>query len=390
MSDRLLVVGASLAGLRAAEALRTEGFDGALTILGAEPHRPYDRPPLSKGVLTGDVDPTDLSLRTAPGLDAEWVLGEAATALDLSRRTVTTAARRALGFDGLVIATGSAPVRLPVLDPSVDGVFELRTLEDAQALRAALGAGPRVAIVGGGFIGVEVASTARTLGLQTTIVSLDPPLGRAGPLISSIVTEQLRDHGVAVHAGRTVAAVRGESGVTALVLDDGTDVAADVVVSAVGARPATGWLAGSGLRIDDGIACDAGCAALGAHRVVAAGDVVRFPHPLARGQTLRVEHWTNAVDQARAAARTLVGAPGAAPATPSIPSFWSDHFGTRVQSVGLPHVADQVDVVEGSVADRRFAAVAYRDGEIVGAVSYGLPKALAKLRVQLARRLAPA
>jgi NADPH-dependent 2,4-dienoyl-CoA reductase/sulfur reductase-like enzyme len=384
--NRILVVGASLAGLRIAEQLRAEGFDGELTVLGEEKHQPYDRPPLSKSLLAGRTDPAMIELRRTPGLEVDWVLGERATALDLGRREVTTASGRAIAFDGLAIATGSRPRRLPGLDPTREGVFELRTLDDALALRKALTGGSRLAIVGAGFIGVEVASTARGLGLEVEIVSLDPPLAPAGKLISKVVADQIRDHGVGLHLGRVVERIEGVGAVEALVLDDGSRLEADAVLVAVGAAPCVDWLAGSGVPIADGVVCDSCCAAIGVDGVVAAGDVASWEHP-GYGGGLRVEHWTNAVEQALAAARTLLHGPARDLAYTPIPSFWSDHFGTRVQSIGIPGRADRFELVEGEVAERRFAAVALRDDEMVGAVAYGMPKALAPLRARLAERL---
>lgn len=381
----VVVVGASLAGSRAAAQLRAEGFDGRLEVLGAERHRPYDRPPLSKELLKGDAD--DVSLRCAE--DVEWVLGDAAVRLDLAARTVQTASGRELAFDGLVIATGSAPRRLAELDPARRGVVELRTLDDALALRSALAARPRLAIVGGGFIGVEVASTARALGVEVELVTRDPPLIAAGRLVSETAAAMLPDHGVAVHAGRRVAATLGGERVEGLVLDDGTRVAADLVLSAVGAAPITGWLAGSGLRVADGIECDAACAALGAERVVACGDVARWPNAAFGGASMRIEHWTNAAEQGVAAARTLLHDAAAGEYAP-IPSFWSDHFGVRMQCIGMPARADRFEIVEGAPADRRFAAAAYRGDRLVGGVAYGMPRPLARLRAQLARAARPA
>ncbi len=387
---RIVVVGASLAGLRAGEKLRAEGFDGTLTMVGAEPHLPYDRPPLSKELLVGTREPEGVALRVAPGLDAEWVLGDAATRLDLVTRRLRTASGRELPFDGLVIATGSRPRRLPGLDPSRPGVHELRTLDDALRLREALAGRPRVVMVGCGFIGVEVASTARTLGADVAVVSLDPALAIAGPLVSGVATAMLADHGVHVHLGRRIERVLGAGRVEGLVLDDGTRLEADHVVVAVGAQPEVEWLEGSGLQLDGGIACDASSAALGAEHVVAAGDVARWPNPLFGGVPMRVEHWTNAVEQGMAAARTLLHGSGPDTAYRSVPSFWSNHFGTRVQSVGMPGLADRTEVVDGSVAERRFVAAAYRGDDLVGAVTYGSPRGLAPFRAQLARGGAPA
>jgi 3-phenylpropionate/trans-cinnamate dioxygenase ferredoxin reductase subunit len=384
--DRVVVVGASLAGLRAAEALRREGFAGQLTIVGDEPHRPYDRPPLSKEVLAGSMSCEDVALPGRDELDAEWILGDAATALDTERRVVTTASGRELPYDGLVIATGSAPRRLPAFDPRLPNVLELRTLEDARALRAAATApGARLLLVGAGFIGVEVAATARALGAEVTVVSLDAPLAIVGEAVSRTASAMLEEAGVTVLTGRTVAETVAGERFEAAILDDGTRIEADAVVVAIGASPCTEWLEHSGLLLDNGVVCDASLAAVGVEGVVAAGDVARWPHPLFGGMTMRIEHWTNAVEGGAAAARTLLHGSGPETEYAAVPSVWSDHFGVRLQTVGVPAFADRIEVVEGSVRERRFCAAAYREDRLIGAVAYSMPKALVRYRIRLAR-----
>jgi NADPH-dependent 2,4-dienoyl-CoA reductase/sulfur reductase-like enzyme len=386
---RILVVGASLAGLRATETLRREGFDGELLVLGAEDHMPYDRPPLSKELLSGESEHADVVLAPDPAVEAEWLLGDPAAALDLHTRTVTTAGGRDIGFDGLVIATGVAPRRLPGIDPAHPGVHELRTIEDALALRAALKPGARVVLIGGGFIGVEVASTARRLGAEVDIVTLDPPIIQAGELISGVCAQMLHEDGVRVHLGRTVSRLVGDDALRAVHLDDGTEIAADVVVSAVGAVPVVDWLAGSGLVLDDGVGCDASCAALGADDVVAAGDIARFPNGRFGGRSMRIEHWSNAVEMGMAAARTLLHGSGPATAYTPIPSVWSDHGGTRLQTIGQPLMGDRVEIVDGSLEERRFVAASYLGERLVGATTYGMVRGLARYRAQLARQEEP-
>jgi 3-phenylpropionate/trans-cinnamate dioxygenase ferredoxin reductase component len=382
---RVVVVGASLAGLRAAERLRADGFEGELTVVGDEPHPPYDRPPLSKELLAGEIKDDAVALRGRDELAADWLLGRRATALNPRRGALALDDGRELPYDGLVVATGSAPRRLPELDPALPGVFELRTLDDARRLREALAARPRVAIVGSGFIGTEVASTCRKLGLEVEIVTLDPPLAIAGQLASRICSQLLAEHDVRVRVGRRVTAWLGGGHTEGLELDDGSRVEADVVLVAIGAAPVTGWLEGSGAWLGNGVACDAHCRVLGLQGVVAAGDVARWPNARFRGREMRVEHWTNAVEQGVAAARTLLRGASENTTYAPIPSFWSDQFGVRFQSIGLPGLADRFEIEEGTVAERRFAAAAYRAGELVGALSCAAPKGLVKLRARLAR-----
>lgn len=383
---RVVVVGASMAGLRAAERLRAKGFDGALTVIGAEPHLPYDRPPLSKQFLAGEAGMDKLALHGVSELAADWVLGTAVTGLDLSERRVTTATADAYPFDGLVIATGSHPRQLRNLDLGKPGIYALRTVDDARALHDALAASPRrVLIVGGGFIGVEVASTCRKLGLDVTIVTLDPPLVVAGPLVSGVCTEMLVDHGVDVRVGLTVARTRGADRVEGVVLVDGSEVAADVVVVAVGAVPTTEWLEGSGVMLSNGVVCDASCAVAGVPAVVAAGDVARWPNPRFGSVPMRIEHWTNAVEQGTAAAVTLLEGSGPHTAFSSVPLFWSDHFDGRVQSIGLPNLADRWEIVEGTVESRKFAAALYRDDRLIAAIGYNSPRAIVQYRGKLLR-----
>lgn len=379
--ERIVVVGASLAGLRAAERLRAEGFDGTLTIVGDEPHRPYDRPPLSKGLLTGDVEDAEVHLRVADDLDADWRLGVRATGLDLDRRVVATDDGE-LPFDGLVIATGVRPRTLPGFVPDRERVFTLRTLDDARALAAALATRPRVLVVGAGFIGVEVATSARALGCEVDVVSLDPPVAVAGREVSRICTDMLTERGVRLHVGAGIERVDPD----AVTLATGARIGYDVALVAVGARPNVEWLEGSGLELADGVVCDAACAAAGATGVVAAGDVASWPNPVFGGLRMRVEHWTNAVEQGHAAARTLLHGSGAHTEHRSVPGFWSDHCGVRLQSVGLPHLADRLELVAGSLEQREFAAAAYRGDELVGAIAYDMPRMLAKYRIALGRR----
>ncbi|MFI7616592.1 NAD(P)/FAD-dependent oxidoreductase [Nonomuraea terrae] len=375
----VVVVGGSLAGLRTVEALRREGYSGRIDLIGAEPHPPYDRPPLSKGVLTGQAAPETVALRQQPDLGVDWHLGERAVALDPAGREVVVASGRRFRYDGLVVATGATPRRVPSIPYDLAGVISLRTLEDALALRRELSGRPSVVIVGGGFIGTEVASSCRTLGLDVTLVTLDPVLARAlGPLAASAAA-RAADHGVKVLHPAAVTAVKGDRRVAEVVLADGRVLPADVLVVAVGAVPETRWLRDSGAVLDDGVVCDAGLGVAGLPGVVAAGDVVRWPHPMLGGGLLRLEHWTNAAETAVSAARRLLHGPGAGSCAP-MPSFWSDQFGVRIQGVGLPALADETRVVDGDPVSGRFVAEYHRAGELVGAVTGGSAKALLPYR----------
>lgn len=383
--ERIVVAGASLAGLHATRALRQAGYDGALVVVGDEPHRPYDRPPLSKQVLTGAWEPDRVALgRPADDdLDVEWRLGTAATALAPERRTVTLADGTALTYDGLVIATGATPRRLPGTEGWA-GVHVLRTLDDCLALRAELDVEPsRVVVVGAGFIGAEVASTCRGRGLDVTLVEpLPVPLGRVlGGEVGEAMAALHRDEGVDLRLGVGVEAVLGDGTATGVRLTDGSEVAADVIVVGIGVRPATDWLAGSGLPLDDGVIADATCRV--APGIVAAGDVARWLHPR-YGELLRVEHWDHAIAQgAHAAATLLAGEAGGEPFAP-VPWFWSDQYDRKIMLAGRTAGADEVQVVDGSLAERRFVALYRRGDHVVAALGVNRPAPLARWRIRLA------
>jgi NADPH-dependent 2,4-dienoyl-CoA reductase/sulfur reductase-like enzyme len=387
---RVVVVGASLAGLRAAEALRREGHDGPITLIGAEAHLPYDRPPLSKQVLAGAMDPEAIDLRFDPSLEAEFLLSTRATGLDLDKRRVFVKGEQGtdeVPYDGLVIATGADPRTLPGL-PELEGVFLLRTKDDSLALRAALIAGsPRVVVVGAGFIGSEVASTSHDLGLDVTVIEALPvPMVRAiGESMGRRCTQLHRDHGVKLHLGAGVTGLTGTGRVEGVRLDDATVVPADVVVIGVGVAPTTGWLADSGVDLDNGVRCDRWCRVLSGGRprpgVVAAGDVAQWEFPTA-GQPVRIEHWTNAIDQGQAAAGSLLKGEEAAPYDP-VPYFWSDQYETKIQFVGHIQPGDELHHLEDSPEDDRFVVGWVRDGRLVAALGFGRPARIVRYRAQI-------
>ncbi|WP_030997608.1 NAD(P)/FAD-dependent oxidoreductase [Streptomyces sp. NRRL F-5630] len=384
---RIVVVGASAAGLTAAETLRREGYDGALTLVGEERHLPYDRPPLSKQVLAGEWTAARTRLRrpeevTALGLDLR--LGTAATALSQSARTVTLTDGEDLAWDAVLIATGVRPRRLPWC--GLPGTHVLRHLDDALALRERLAPGRRLVIVGAGFLGSEVASSARALGAHVTLVEPAPvPLAHVvGRLVGAHVARLHREHGVDLRTGTSVAAVETSAGrLTGVRLSDGTHVPADDVLVAIGSEPATDWLTGSGLPLDNGVVCDVHNSA--APGVYAAGDVARWHNPLF-GTSMRLEHRTNAAEQAMAAARNLLHPGEARPFAP-VPYFWTDQYGVRVQAYGHLRDHEETRVVAGDPAEGRFL-VAYRRGRtVVGALSFGLPpKTLRPWRAAVAAR----
>jgi NADPH-dependent 2,4-dienoyl-CoA reductase/sulfur reductase-like enzyme len=296
--------------------------------------------------------------------------------LDLTERKVSLSDGSAVAFDGLVIATGAAVRRLPG-QPDLDGVHVLRTLDDCLALRAVLVTGtPRVVVIGAGFIGAEVAATARGLGCQVTIVeALSVPLVRAlGPEMGMACAELHRDHGVELHLGVGVEAIEGAERVERVRLNNGTSVEADVVVVGVGVAPATAWLEGSGLELRDGVVCDATLAA-GPPGVYAAGDVCRWTNNLF-AEEMRVEHWTNAAEQGAHAARSLLSTARGTPGEPyaSVPFFWSDQYGTRLQFLGRAGPDDEVRVVSGSVEERGFVALYGHGGRLRGVLGLARPK----------------
>ena len=378
-----VVVGASLAGLRAAEALRERGWDGDLVVVGDERHMPYTRPPLSKALLGGAVEAEGVAL-ARDGLDAEWRLGVRATRLDPAARRVHLEDGDALEYDRLVLATGCRARAWPGPDGPLDGLFVLRALDDALALRAALRPGARLAVIGAGFIGCEVASTARALGVEVTLVDVLPrPMHALGPLVGDACARMHAAHGVDLRLGRLVAKLLGERSFEGLVLGDGTRIEADAAVVALGAEPNTEWLLDSGLRLRQGVVCDVHCLAAGAERIAAAGDVASWPHPLAGGELVRVEHWTNAADQAGVAAANLLLEREERTPYDAVPSFWSDQYDVKLQAVGLPGRAERFTVVEGS-EEGRFVAAGERDGRLVAAVGWNAQRRMPWYRRQIA------
>lgn len=358
----VVIVGASLAGYSAAKALRRRGFDGTITLVGDEPHPPYQRPPLSKHFLGGEWDRAKIDLRTPNDLALEWRLGISAQALDLQQRVVILARGYRLPFDELIIATG-ARARKPSWYTDMEGVFTLRTVDDSQALKSHLDSGKRkIAIVGAGFIGLETAATLTKLNCNVTLIDLDrlPMLRVLGEDLARVCLRLHESNGVRACLGVATIALVGSTRAEGVRLNDGAIIDADCVVVGVGVTPNVEWLEGSGLTLENGVVCDSTCAALGADRVYAAGDVANWKHPH-YGQ-LRVEHWENAIAQGDAVAQSMLAPPGSARSYTPIPFFWSDQYDNKLQLIGVPRPTDALRVVEGGIAERRFVALFERDG----------------------------
>jgi 3-phenylpropionate/trans-cinnamate dioxygenase ferredoxin reductase subunit len=385
---RVLVVGASLGGLRTVEALRRLGHAGEIVWIGDEAHAPYDRPPLSKEILRGAWEPEKTQLRKE-GLASLRVDFRQARAegLDLARREVTVGAER-IGFDGLVIATGARPRRLPGTE-GLAGVHVLRTLDDALAIRAALADKPKLAVIGAGFIGAEVASSARSLGLDVTVIeALKVPLSRQlGERMGAVCAALHEENGVALRTGVGVQELEGEGRVRGVRLADGSLVEADLVVVGIGVQPNVEWLSGSGVQVGDGVECDEACRVLdmqdAAHGdIVAVGDVASFYNPLF-GERMRVEHWTHTVEQAEHAAKTLLG--DAQPFS-TAPLFWSDQYGIKIQFAGRAREGDEIHIGHGNLEEKRFVALYGRAGVLVGALAFKRPAQLVKYRGLIEQR----
>lgn len=384
------IIGASTAGLAAAVALRGRGHDGRIVMIGAETHRPYDRPPLTKAFLAGQSDAERLAFPAAaePGLDVEWRLGVSTTGMDVGTRTLALDDGSSLRCDGIVLACGSTPRTLPGASGHV-GVHTIRTIEDAAALRADLNGRPEhVVVVGAGFIGCEVAATCRGQGIAVTLIDpLEAPLVRIlGDEIGKMIGDLHQDHGVEVRFGVGVDGleVDGSGRVARVRLSDGSVIETSVVVVGIGVTPNTGWLADSGLDITDGVLADATCTA--APGIVVAGDILRWPNPVFDGEVMRIEHWDHAFASAEHAAQALVD-PGSVGPFAAVPWFWSDQYDRKVQLAGRPRPDDEMVVVDGALADRRFVALFGRGGQLTGVVGMNRPGHLIKMRPRVGERM---
>ncbi len=368
----IVIVGANLAGGRAAEALRKEGFDGQVFLVGEEPHPPYERPPLSKEYLRGEMPREEVFIQPESfwaEQEVELLMGVRAVALDLAAKRVELSSGERLSFDKLLLATGGRVRRLPVPGADLEGVHYLRTLDDCEALSRELQPGRRLAVVGAGFIGSEVAASAREKGLEVTMIEVLPvPLQRAlGPEVGRIYADIHREHGVELVLGEGVERFEGDSRLRAVVTASGRRIECDLALVGVGIAPATELAEAAGLAVDDGIVVDEFCQT--SHPdVFAAGDVARFYSPVL-GRRLRVEHWHNAQNQGAAAARNMLRREPYA----EVPWFWSDQYDLNMQYVGFADAWDRV-VFRGDVAGRRFTAFYLRDGRLEAALAINRPR----------------
>ncbi|MFL6142059.1 MAG: NAD(P)/FAD-dependent oxidoreductase, partial [Labedaea sp.] len=388
--ERIVIVGTGAAGLRAAERLRELNFDGELVMISEEPYRPYHRPALCKQLLTGSVRPRDIVQPVHTDLDAVWRYATRATRLDPDEHVVHLPGGEELRYDGLVIATGVAAKHLPGAPRHDPRVQVLRTIADAAAVKRAMAhSRGEVAVIGGGFVSCEVASSARELGRDVTMVVRDRTLldRVPGAGFGAAVEGIQRGHGVQVLTETTVRHWTPHADGISLHLSSGRVVLAACVVLGVGGVPVVDWLRGSGLILDDGVMCDPTCHAIGAPDIVVAGDVARWPNLRFDTVPRRVEHWLNAIEMGRAAAENLLLGPGdAAPFTP-LPRFWSDQHGIRIQAAGIPALAQDTVPLAGSVTVGHRVTGYVSGGNLVGIVAWDSPRGMLRWSAELDEQL---
>lgn len=384
---RLVVVGASLAGLRAAQAARATGYDGGLVVVGREPHLPYNRPPLSKDLLqdTQGIDQLAFPLGT---LDVDWRLGSGAVALDRAHHKLRLADGEELLFERLILATGSRARQWHGHGAGLDGVHTLRDLDDALRLRAELTPGQRLLIVGAGFIGCEVAASARKHGVEVTLVDIAPhPLLPLGPQLGDHWRRLHQEHGVDVRLGVGIKALHGTGQVESAELSDGTRVEVDAVLLALGAQINSEWLTGSGLELNPAVVTDATLTSTNDPDILAAGDIAACPVALAAGEPMHIEHWTTAAEHGQLAGRNALLDPGERVAHSSPPYFWSDQYDLKIQAIGCPALTQETELLEQTADGERFVTAYVQDDRLVGVVAVNAAKRLAWYRRQLAEPL---
>ncbi|VVJ24733.1 putative ferredoxin reductase [Amycolatopsis camponoti] len=391
MSERIVIAGAGLAGLRAAERLRELGFEGEVVVFGAEPDIAYHRPALSKSLLTGAVSRAQTLLADPLEVDAEWYFDTPVTALSPNRQVVHLDGEE-LRYDGLIIATGVEPRRMPGAPHGHPRVVVVRTLSDTTALQRALAtsSGP-VAVIGDGFIGCEVASSLREMDRDVVLI------GRSRALLADVLGPEIGDWLTALHAARGVRLELGTTirrwhpGTTSVGLEfaDGRAIDVGCVVVAVGSVPAVSWLRGAKLPLDDGVVCGPTCHVVGSDTIVAAGDVARWPNLRYDATPRRDEHWLNAVEMSRAAAENLLAGPSGSPAYTPVPRYWSEQHGVRIQVAGRPMLGTDTVLLESPVAGTRPITGFVSGGELVGLIGLDSPAAVLHWTAELARRSAP-
>ena len=387
MTKPVVIVGASMGGLRAAEALRRFGYLGPITEIGDEPHAPYNRPPLSKEVLANEVSHQAVAFPQRPATaDVNWVLGTRAESADLEHRTVTDSKGQMHPYSALIIATGLRSKRLQVINSELTGRHAVRTLDDAIALRAALVPGARVVILGAGFIGCEVAATARKLGCEVTVVApgVHPIVRPLGVELAREIQRRHEGEGVRFKMKTSITDLIGESVVTGALLDSGEELACDVFIEAIGSDTNTEWLEDSGLDLSDGVLTDNAMRAVktdgtACEDVFAIGDVARFANPMFDDVARRVEHWNIPTDTAKRVGQVLAAKLNEADNWPAVldekfaptPSFWSDQFEMHILAFGLLGLADEVKLIHGEI-DGECVFGYYRSGNMVGVCGIGM------------------
>lgn len=380
--EHIVVVGAGAAGLAVVETLRRDGYAGRVTVIGNESRLPYDRPPLSKQFLAGAWDDDRLALRpqeAVDALEADWRLGVRATALDAGRRQVSLSDGTSVSYDALVVATGVRPRRLAGAE-ELRGAHVLRTADDAARLRHELGRKPHLVVAGGGFLGVETAASARELGCEVTLVSRrETPFSDVlGHEVAAMLADVHRERGVELEHGSVADLVSEDGAVSGVRLVDGRLIAADAALISIGSSVNVEWLDGSGVEIADGIVCDASGRA--AANIWAAGDVAAWWHD-GDAAYRRFEHRTNAAEHGMIVARSILGTVNP---MARVPYVWSDQYDLKVQIYGLPHEADRVEIIDGSLADRKFTALYGQNGHVCAAVGVNLVRPLRALRRHVA------